>query len=204
MPLVGGAFEGEMGWWSPMRRAQLPLDAVRISRSLRRSTRRYTTTVDLDFAGVMKGCSDPKRHGGWIDRRIQDAFTILHRIGHVHSVETWDDAGRLVGGLYGVHQNALFAGESMFHDGKYGTDASKVALLRLIHELHRAEVEVLDVQWLTPHLKSLGAIEIPRSKYLEQLDRLLEQPHNQVWPYGPESKMGGEELLDALREDGHA
>lgn len=200
MPLVGGPFGPAMGWWSPMRRAQLPPWGIRVTRSLRQSTRRYTTTVDLDFEAVIERCADPEREGGWIDHRIKEAYSLLHRIGHVHSVETWDDQGRLVGGLYGVHQNGMFAGESMFHDEEHGRDASKVALLRLALELRRADVEILDVQWLTPHLESLGAVAIDREDYLQQLSEVLGMPHDGAWPAGEPSRMGGEKLLRELGE----
>lgn len=204
MPLGGGGFGGEMGWWSPMQRAQLPPDGVRVTKSLRRSTRRYTTTVDHAYPLVLAACADPKRPDGWIDDRISAAFTVLHQVGYVHSVETWNSDGRLVGGLYGVHQNGMFAGESMFHDPEFGTDASKVALLRLVHELRRIGVDLLDVQWLTPHLESLGAVAIPRDEYLAQLGESLEEPHNNMWSRGESSRMSGEELLSSLGEDRHA
>lgn len=201
MPLETGLFNGEMGWWSPMDRAQLPLDEVRITRSLRQSVKRYTTTVDTAFLEVLDACADPRRPGGWIDQRIQTAFTVLHHVGHVHSIETWDDNGRLVGGLYGVHQNGMFAGESMFHDPDHGRDASKVALLRLIVELRRVGVELLDVQWLTPHLESMGASTVPRDSYLEQLGENLDRPHNTDWSRPETSRMSGTALL-AMMEDG--
>lgn len=200
MPLGGGGFGGEMGWWSPMQRAQLPPDGVRVTRSLRKSARRYTTTVDLAYREVLARCADPSRPDGWIDSRISTAFTVLHQVGYVHSVETWDAEGRLVGGLYGVHQNGMFAGESMFHDEQHGTDASKVALLRLVHELRRMDVQLLDVQWLTPHLESLGAVVLDRDEYLAQLSESLEEPHNNMWGRGEESRMGGTELLASLGE----
>lgn len=204
MPLEGGQFGDAMGWWSPMLRGQLPPELLRVTRSLRRSARRYTSTVDLDFDGVIARCAAPGRSGGWIDGRIRQAFTILHRVGHVHSVETWDDAGRLVGGLYGLHQNGMFAGESMFHDPILGRDASKVALLRLIVELRRLGVDLLDVQWVTPHLASLGAVEVDREEYLAQLGDALDAPHSTAWARGEEGRMTGEQLLRELGEDGHA
>lgn len=204
MPLGGGGFGGEMGWWSPMQRAQLPPDGVRITRSLRQSTRRYTTTVDLAYRDVLARCADPSRPDGWIDNRIRTAFTMLHQVGYVHSVETWDAEGRLVGGLYGVHQNAMFAGESMFHDEEHGTDASKVALLRLVHELRRMDITLLDVQWLTPHLESLGAVALERSEYLEQLGEALAEPHNNMWGRSEDSRMTGHELLVRMGEESDA
>ncbi|MDO5734995.1 MAG: leucyl/phenylalanyl-tRNA--protein transferase [Propionibacteriaceae bacterium] len=201
MPLAEGLFDGEMGWWSPMERAQLPLDEVRITRSLRQSAKRYTTTVDTAFLEVLDACADPSRPGGWIDQRIQTAFTALHHVGYVHSVETWDSEGRLVGGLYGVHQNGMFAGESMFHDPRRGRDASKVALLRLVAELRRIGVELLDVQWLTPHLESMGAHTVPRDSYLGWLGEHLAKPHNNAWSAPEKSRMSGTALL-SMMEDG--
>lgn len=201
MPLQAGVFDGEMGWWSPVERACLPLDQLRVTRSLRKSVRRYTTTVDADFLGVLDACSDPSRPGGWIDDRIRTAFTVLHHLGHVHSIETWDTDGNLVGGLYGVHQNGMFAGESMFHDAQAGRDASKVALMRLAVELRRVGVELLDVQWLTPHLESMGAHTLPRASYLEHLGEQLEQPHIDAWGSPETSRMSATALL-SMMEDG--
>ena len=170
-----------MGWWSPLRRAVLPPGGLRITRSLRKTAARYTTTVDRAFPDVLAACADPKRPDGWIDDRIAFAYTALHQAGYVHSVETWDSDGRLVGGLYGVHQGGMFAGESMFHHSELGRDASKVALLRLVAELARARVDLLDVQWLTPHLASLGVIELSRDDYLARLDVALEGEHRNTW-----------------------
>lgn len=170
-----------MGWWSPLRRAVLPPGGLRITRSLRKTAARYTTTVDQAFSDVLAACADPKRPDGWIDDRIAFAYTALHQAGYAHSVETWDADGRLVGGLYGVHQGGMFAGESMFHHSELGRDASKVALLRLVAELARARVDLLDVQWLTPHLASLGVVELSRDDYLARLDVALEGEHRNTW-----------------------
>lgn len=182
MPLHGSGF-GEMGWWSPLRRGVLTLDGLRIARSLRQSAKRYTTTIDRAFDRVLAGCADPRRPHGWIDEQIVGVYTELQRAGHVHSVETWDADGRLVGGLYGVSQGGLFAGESMFHDPVHGRDASKVALLALAELLNdgHAEARVIDVQWQTPHLASLGVIEIDRDEYLAALDEALAVPEA-AWP----------------------
>lgn len=160
-----------IGWWSPEPRGILPLDRFRMSRSLRRSRRRYDVTVDADFEGVIRGCSDRRRAHGWITDEIHEAYACLHALGWVHSVETWD-GDRLVGGLYGVNVGGLFAGESMFHRA---TDASKVALAHLV-EAFLPEGVLLDVQWVTPHLASLGAVAIPRAEYLERLRVALGRP----------------------------
>ncbi|AZZ38572.1 leucyl/phenylalanyl-tRNA--protein transferase [Acidipropionibacterium jensenii] len=165
-----------MGWWSPLMRANLPLDRVRVSSSLRKSARHYTTTVDRDFEAVIDRCADPSRPLGWIDDRIARAYLFLHDRGHAHSVETWDSEGRLVGGLYGVSLGGLFSGESMFHDPEHGRDASKTALIRLAVELASTDPRILDVQWLTDHLTSLGAVEQSREDYLEGLDEALAAP----------------------------
>ena len=177
MPLHDSGFR-ELGWWSPMRRGVLPLDSFRVTRSMRQSTKRYLTTIDCDFTGVIERCADPRRPHGWIDAEIKKTFTALHRAGLAHSIETWDRDGRLVGGLYGLSMGGLFAGESMFHDPEHGRDASKVALMRLVDALSDdyADVRVIDVQWSTPHLASLGAITIDRDDYLSLLDELLDVP----------------------------
>jgi leucyl/phenylalanyl-tRNA--protein transferase len=166
-----------MGWFSPMRRAILPLDGLRITRSLQKMIKRYRLTVDAAFADVLHQCADPSRPGSWIDDRIADVYNQLHRAGVAHSIEAWSDDDRLAGGLYGVSVGGLFAGESMFHRPDIGRDASKVALTRLV-DLLRADglSRLLDVQWRTPHLASLGVVEIDRSDYLNRLSAALELP----------------------------
>lgn len=196
MPLHETGFEGEMGWWSPMQRGLLPLDALRVPRSLRKMTRRYTTTVDADFVAVLAGCSDPDRPDGWIDEAIRSVYTNLHAQGLVHSVEVWDEQGRLVGGLYGVAIGGLFAGESMFHHPQWGRDASKVALVRLVTELRAGmEPRVLDVQWRTDHLASLGVTEVERVAYLGLVDQALDLPPVDWDGARAASPMTGDELL---------
>ncbi len=161
---------GPMGWWSPDPRGILPIDGLVVSRSLRRSVQRYDVTVDHAFAEVVERCGDPRRPQGWIDDRIRAGYLRLHEMGDAHSIECWDD-GELVGGLYGVAFGGLFAGESMFHRA---TDASKVALVHLIGLLGAdGAPRLLDVQWVTPHLATLGAIEVPRAEYLHRLDAAL-------------------------------
>jgi leucyl/phenylalanyl-tRNA---protein transferase len=161
-------------WWSPVRRGVLPLDGLRVSRSLRVSVRRYEVRVDTAFGAVIEACADPRRDAGWIDARIIDGYTRLHELGWAHSVETWHE-GRLVGGLYGVTIGGLFAGESMF---SRANDASKVALVHLVDLLHdeHAGLRLLDTQWQTPHLASLGVVEIPRREYLRRLEVALDLP----------------------------
>jgi leucyl/phenylalanyl-tRNA--protein transferase len=172
MPVRAGAQE-VLAWWSPDPRAILPLDGLRISRSLRRSCARYIVTIDMAFPAVIDACADPDRPSGWINAAIRDAYVRLHELGIAHSVEAWDTDGSLAGGLYGVAIGGLFAGESMFH---HRTDASKVALVSLVSALRSNERGMLDVQWLTPHLASLGAIELPRTEYLRRLRDALDAP----------------------------
>jgi leucyl/phenylalanyl-tRNA--protein transferase len=171
---LGRAGKGPMGWWSPDPRGILPLDGLRVSRSLRRSLARFELRVDTAFDAVVDGCADPSRPGRWITPAVADAYGELHRLGWAHSIECWRN-GRLAGGLYGVAVGGLFAGESMFHRA---TDASKVALVGLVGIL-RADAEprrLLDVQWRTEHLASLGVVEIPRAEYVARLRAALACP----------------------------
>lgn len=173
-PMPSGAPGDPMYWFCPVRRGVLPLEGMRVSRSTRRSCRDFEVRVDTAFAEVVAGCADPSRPSGWIDREIATAYQRLHELGWAHSVEAWQD-GRLVGGLYGVAIGGLFAGESMFHRVR---DASKVALVGLVELLgdEHAERRLLDIQWLTPHLESLGAVEVPRAAYLRRLAAALPLP----------------------------
>ena len=157
---------GPIGWWSPDPRGIIPLDALHVSRSLRRSIGKFETSVDRAFEDVMRACADERRPGGWIDDSFVAAYTHLHELGWAHSVESWTSDGQFVGGVYGVAIGGLFAAESMFHRA---TDAGKVALVALVEWLRARGAKLLDVQWATPHLETLGAIEIPRAEYLELL-----------------------------------
>jgi leucyl/phenylalanyl-tRNA--protein transferase len=171
-----------MAWFCPDPRGILPLDGLVVSRSLRRSMRRYQVRVDTAFDRVVAACADPSRTGAWIDSSIAAAYGRLHQLGWAHSVEAWTAEGELAGGLYGVCVGRLFAGESMFH---WGPDASKVALAALVERLVAAGASLLDVQWVTPHLASLGAVEVPRSTYLELLAKAVADSTGQsVWPRG--------------------
>lgn len=161
-----------LGWWSPNPRGILPITSMRVTRSLRKSRQRFSTTLDRSFVDVMKKCQRPQEEGQWITTEFIDTYTELHRQGFAHSVEVWNDVGELAGGLYGIELGGLFAGESMFHVER---DASKVALLRLVEELGSCPGDrILDVQWRTDHLASLGVIEIPRSDYLDRLAVVLD------------------------------
>jgi leucyl/phenylalanyl-tRNA--protein transferase len=168
---------GALGWWSPDPRGVLPLDGLRVSRSLRRATARFEVRVDHGFEAVMRACADPSRPDGWIDESFVAAYCTLHRLGWAHSVEAWQD-GVLVGGLYGVGIGGLFAGESMFHRV---ADASKVALVHLVDVLRAGGATLLDVQWVTPHLASLGVVGIDRDDYLARLRAALAEPGPE-WP----------------------
>jgi leucyl/phenylalanyl-tRNA--protein transferase len=171
---LGRHGRGPLGWWSPDPRGVLPLEGLVVSRSLRRSCRRFDIRLDTAFDDVVAACADPRRPGRWITPRIAEAYRRLHGLGWAHSVECWHE-GRLVGGLYGVALGGLFAGESMFH---HETDASKVALVHLVHLLRedRDERRLLDVQWRTEHLAGLGVVDITRQEYRRRLARALTAP----------------------------
>ena len=154
-----------LAWWSPDPRGIMPLEAFHCSRSLRRALPRFSVTVDVAFGDVMRGCAAPDRPHGWIDASFVDAYTELHRLGWAHSVEAWrGDA--LAGGLYGIRIGRFFAGESMFHRV---TNASKVALWATVELLRLDGATLFDVQWTTPHLRSLGAVDVRRDEYLRLL-----------------------------------
>jgi leucyl/phenylalanyl-tRNA--protein transferase len=165
-----------MAWWSPAERGILPLGDLKVSRSLRQSAKKVHVTVDGDFEAVLTACAGIKRPGGWISDDIAAAYLRLHELGWAHSVETRDADDRLVGGLYGLALGGLFAGESMFHLAR---DASKVALMSLVGLLAdagSASDRLLDVQWATPHLESLGVRRVPRAEYLTRLGTALALP----------------------------
>lgn len=163
---------GELAWWSPSPRAVMPLEGMHVSRSLRRSRARFEVSLDRDFEGVMRACGEG-REDSWITEDFVQAYVAMHRLGWGHSVEVWRD-GALVGGVYGLEVGGLFAGESMFHRER---DASKVALLALVETLRDAGGErLLDVQWQTPHLASLGVVELSREEYLLRLRAARRQP----------------------------
>jgi leucyl/phenylalanyl-tRNA--protein transferase len=185
-PMPHHGFRGKdlIGWYSPLDRGILPLDRLKVSRSLRKTIKHYRITVDTDFAGVLLGCADPSRPGGWIDDQIAAVYTELHQAGIVHSVEARTEDGRLAGGLYGVSLGGLFAGESMFHDPEIGRDASKAALVALVEILRGDGYDrLLDVQWQTDHLATLGVVEVERRAYLRRLADALRLPRPD-WPFG--------------------
>ena len=184
--------DGMLAWWSPEPRGILPLDGLHVSRSLRKSCARFEVRIDTAFRHVMAACADPARTGRWITPEIASAYVDLHELGWAHSVEAWSrDDGELAGGLYGIAVAGLFAGESMFHRR---TDASKVALVALVDLLGGAdggaEGRLLDVQWRTDHLASLGVVEIDRQTYRRRLARALTLPLPPVFqsPPAPEAQ----------------
>jgi leucyl/phenylalanyl-tRNA--protein transferase len=168
---------GPLAWWSPDPRGVIPLDGMHVSRSLRRSCRDFDVRVDTAFEAVMRGCADPRRPHGWIDEEFIAAYGTLHRLGWAHSVEVWR-GDILAGGLYGVAIGGLFAAESKFHRER---DASKVAVVGLVDLMRDGGATLLDVQWTTPHLESLGAVDVPRDAYLDLLAAALRHPQPEVF-----------------------
>lgn len=165
-PMAVTALGGTLGWWSPDPRGIVPLDGLRITRSMRQSAKRYEIRIDTCFARVIRACADPSREDGWITEDFITGYTRLHELGWAHSVEVFDRAGELAGGLYGIRVGGLFAGESMFH---LKPDASKVALVALVDLMRTSGMTLLDVQWCTEHLASLGAVAVDRREYLAKL-----------------------------------
>lgn len=159
-----------LGWFSPLRRGVIPLDGLIVTKSMRRSARNFNVTTDMAFVDVMRYCAMTRTDGNWIDDDFIDSYSMLHAMGHANSVEVWNEDNQLVGGLYGVRIDRFFAGESMFH---LETDASKVALMHLVDVLRADGVVLLDTQWCTDHLASLGCVEVPRQEYLGLLDAAL-------------------------------
>lgn len=169
-PMSVEASERILGWWSPDPRGIVPLDGLRVTKSMRQSAKRFEIRIDTCFGDVIRACGDPARESGWITDDFIVAYTTLHEMGWAHSVEVFDREGKLAGGLYGVRIDGLFAGESMFYAQR---DASKVALMALVDLMRRSDMTLLDVQWRTEHLGSLGAIDVPRAEYLALLARAL-------------------------------
>ena len=187
MPVTGlrrSRLGSSLGWWSPDPRGVIPLDGLRVSKSLRASVRRFEIRVDSAFEAVIAACADPRRDGGWIRRDVRASYLRLHEMGWAHSVEAWTvgepHQQHLAGGLYGVSVGGLFAGESMFHGPlREDRDSSKVALVALVDLLRSAgdaDRRLLDVQWATDHLTGLGAVELGRPDYLERLAAALTLP----------------------------
>ena len=175
-PMEVADLPGVLGWWSPDPRGVLPLDGLRVTRSMRQSAKRFEVRVDTCFTRVMRGCADPSRNDTWITDEFIAAYTCLHELGWAHSIEVFDRSNQLAGGLYGVRIGGLFSGESMFHVQR---DASKVAVMALVDLMRSSGMTLLDVQWWTEHLGSLGAIAIPRSEYLSRLATAVTTPVQQ-------------------------
>ncbi len=168
-PMADKREDQEIFWVEPRERAVIPLDGLHVSRSLRKVLRsdRFTVTLDSAFEDVIRACAAPRpgHPESWISERIVASYLELHRAGHAHSVECWQD-GKLVGGLYGVSFDRVFCGESMF---SLADNASKVALCWLVAMLREAGFILLDCQFMTDHLASMGAIEMPQRAYLERV-----------------------------------
>jgi leucyl/phenylalanyl-tRNA--protein transferase len=157
--------DGEIAWFSPDPRAVIPLESFHVPHGLKRTLKKkaFEVRVDTAFEAVIRECS--RRRETWINEEIIESYVNLHRIGHAHSVEAWQN-GELAGGLYGVALGGAFFGESMFH---HATDASKVALHALVQRLRTRGFSLLDTQWTTPHLERFGVLEISRKEYLKRL-----------------------------------
>lgn len=199
-PMAESALEDQLFWVDPQERAIFPLDAFRVSRSLAKTIRsdRFEVRIDTDFDAVIDACAAaaPKRENTWINAEIRRLYGELFDMGFVHTVECWRD-GALVGGLYGVAMRAAFFGESMFHRE---TDASKVALAHLVARLRKGGFRLLDTQFMTTHLASLGAIEVTREAYHSLLEYALTTHASfRAWP--DDGPVAGSEILDILRAD---
>ena len=172
-PMAESADDPTLFWVEPEMRGVIPLGGFRVASRLQRTVRSdvFTITVDTAFKAVISGCAAPQagRDDTWINKRIRDLYVGLHELGHAHSVEAWEN-DQLVGGLYGVSLGRAFFGESMFHAVR---DASKVALVHLVARLIAGGFELLDTQYVTEHLRSFGAVEIPRRRYTALLDRAV-------------------------------
>ena len=173
-PMAESVDDPTLFWVEPEERGLIPLTGFRVSSRLARTVRSdaFTVTVNTAFAQVIDGCAAPQagREDTWINKRIRDLYTGLHEMGHAHSVEVWENDA-LVGGLYGVSLGRAFFGESMFHHAR---DASKVALVHLVARLIAGGFKLLDTQYVTDHLRSFGATEVPRRRYRQMLDGALD------------------------------
>jgi leucyl/phenylalanyl-tRNA--protein transferase len=163
--------EGPLYWYSPDPRAILPLDGLKVSRSLHQVLKKnlFDVRVNTAFEDVIRACAE--REDTWISEQIVQSYLELHRLGYAHSVESWKD-NKLAGGLYGVTMGAAFFGESMFHSVR---DASKVALVFLVERLRERGFELLDTQFITPHLARLGGVEISKDEYIARLKQAIKK-----------------------------
>jgi len=165
---------GSILWWSPVDRGVIDIAGYQPSRSLRRARAKFEIRVNTAFDQVIRACADPRRPGSWIDRDIIASYTELHRLGWVHSVEAWD-GDELAGGLYGVAIGGLFAGESMFHHKTDGSKAAVAGTIELLDDEYAAD-RVFDIQWVTDHLATLGAVSIARETYVRRVARAVDVP----------------------------
>ena len=196
-PMSEGADDPALFWLDPEWRGIFPLDGMRVSRSLAKTVRqdRFSVAVDRDFDAVMAGCAEAtaERPETWINSTIRALYHRLFDMGYAHTVEAYAEDGALVGGLYGVALGGAFFGESMFHRR---TDASKVCLLHLAARLRASGYHLLDTQFITPHLATLGAVEVPRARYKKRLAEALRRPGRvEAWSRRP---MPGAEVLSIL------
>lgn len=176
-PMADSADDPDLFWVEPELRGIIPLDDFHVSKSLAKTIRRapFDIRYDTAFEAVMESCAAPApdRPTTWINGRILSLYKALHDMGHAHSVEAWD-GDELVGGLYGVSLGAAFFGESMF---SRRTDASKICLVHLVERLRQNGFRLLDTQFTTDHLKSFGAIDVPKARYVKMLERAISSPH---------------------------
>lgn len=176
-PMADSADDPEIFWVEPDLRGVIPLDTFHVSKSLLKTMRKapFEIRFDTAFAAVMDGCAEAvdNRPSTWINSTIRALYTQLHGLGHAHSVEAWED-GELIGGLYGVSLGAAFFGESMF---SRRTNASKICLVHLVERLCDRGFRLLDTQFTTDHLKTFGAIDVPKEEYLVMLQAAVEPPH---------------------------
>ncbi len=202
-PMAESADDPTIFWVEPEHRGIIPLDGLQISSRLARTVRsdRFHVTVNQAFKRVMDGCAAPQtgREDTWINGRIRGLYTALHDMDHCHSVEVWE-GDDLAGGLYGVSLGRAFFGESMFH---YVRDASKVALVHLVARLVAGGFVLLDTQFVTDHLRSLGAVEVSRARYRKLLDNALAGANDLECSLGDGVLSGNQamEILSATRED---
>jgi leucyl/phenylalanyl-tRNA---protein transferase len=196
-PMAESATDRNLFWVDPERRGIFPLDGLIVSKSLAKTVRSdcFEVKIDRDFDAVIEGCAAAYsgREKTWINARIRKLYRQLFDIGRVHTVECWAN-GALAGGLYGVHLGAAFFGESMFHRK---TDASKVALVHLVARLAKGGFRLLDTQFVTPHLASLGAIEVSKHIYRRRLADALAHEGN-FWSWPKEAHLSGRDVLAAL------
>ena len=168
-PMAEERHSNEVNWYAPDPRGVIPLDQFHIPKTLRKLVRKraFSVVSDKDFTGTMLGCAE--RENTWISDQIIEAYSALHILGYAHSIECWQE-DQLVGGLYGVAIGGAFFGESMFSRAR---DASKVALVHLVHRLRAKGYILLDTQFITPHLVRFGAIEIPKEQYEDELRKAI-------------------------------